>query len=244
MTWSPARCAWSRSPPRSRRPSRAVCCSATSPSSCTRGTRRSPSAAPPRCPWTRGCWRNCSARRSCANCWTPRSSPNWSASSSGSPRSGACGTPKPSPTRCVSSARSPTPTSRGAAPTRAGRRSWPQPAARSGCASRASTTGRRSRTRAACATPWARPCRSVSRRRSPSPSRTPWVTCWPATRARTARSRPLRQPPASASARPSPTARSSGSRRAGASSRASSTRRASARSGATRRSCGACAGAP
>lgn len=36
------------------------------------GTRRSPSAAPPRSPWTRGCWPSCWARRSCGSCSTPK----------------------------------------------------------------------------------------------------------------------------------------------------------------------------
>lgn len=53
-------------------PSPAPSSSDTSPSSCTRGTRRSPSAAPPPSPLTPGCWPSCWARRSCASCSTPR----------------------------------------------------------------------------------------------------------------------------------------------------------------------------
>ena len=62
----------SRSPPPSRRPSPARSSSATSPSSCTRATRRWPSGAPPRSPWTPACSPSSSARPSCANCSTPR----------------------------------------------------------------------------------------------------------------------------------------------------------------------------
>lgn len=53
-------------------PSPAHSCSDTSPSSCTRVTRRSPSAGPPRCRWTPVCWRNSSGRPNCASCSTPR----------------------------------------------------------------------------------------------------------------------------------------------------------------------------
>lgn len=52
-------------------PSPAPSSSATSPSSCTRATRRSPNGAPPRSPWTPGSSPNCWAGRSCANCSTP-----------------------------------------------------------------------------------------------------------------------------------------------------------------------------
>ena len=48
------------------------CCSATSARSCTRATRRSPSAGPRRWPWTRRCWPSCSARPTCASCSTRR----------------------------------------------------------------------------------------------------------------------------------------------------------------------------
>ncbi len=50
--------------PRRRSPRR--CCSTTSPPTCTRATRRTPSAAPPRCRSTATCCASCSARRSCA----------------------------------------------------------------------------------------------------------------------------------------------------------------------------------
>lgn len=53
-------------------PSRDPSSSAMSPSSCTRVTPRSPSAAPPPCRWTPGCWPSCWARRSCASCSTRR----------------------------------------------------------------------------------------------------------------------------------------------------------------------------
>ena len=56
-----------RSPRRSPGP----CCSATSPSSSTRATPRSPSAGPPRCRSTRACSPSCSAGPSCASCSTP-----------------------------------------------------------------------------------------------------------------------------------------------------------------------------
>ena len=53
----------SRSRPRRRVRSPAHCCSATSPPSSTRATRRWPSARPPRWPSTRRCWASCSAAR-------------------------------------------------------------------------------------------------------------------------------------------------------------------------------------
>ena len=46
------------------------CCSTTSARSCTRATRRSPSAAPRRWRSTASCWPSCSAARSCASCST------------------------------------------------------------------------------------------------------------------------------------------------------------------------------
>ena len=44
----------------------ARCCSTTWPRTCTRATRPTRSAAPPRCRWTATCCASCSARRSCA----------------------------------------------------------------------------------------------------------------------------------------------------------------------------------
>ena len=55
------------------------CSSTTSPRTCTRATRRTPSAARRRCRWTASCCASCSARRSCASSSTPA---RWSRSSS------------------------------------------------------------------------------------------------------------------------------------------------------------------
>ena len=55
-----------------RSPSR--CCSAGSPSTCTRATRRWPSGGPRRWRSTATCCASCSAPRSCASCSTPRCS--------------------------------------------------------------------------------------------------------------------------------------------------------------------------
>ncbi len=72
-----------RRDPRTQRRSRAACSSGTSPSSSTRATPPSPSAAPRRSRSTRGCWPSCSAAPSCASCSTPRCSPRSRPSSSG-----------------------------------------------------------------------------------------------------------------------------------------------------------------
>ena len=64
---TPAASAWSRSRPRPPRPSPPRCCSTTSPPTCTRGIRRTPSAARRRWPSTATCCASCSARRSCAS---------------------------------------------------------------------------------------------------------------------------------------------------------------------------------
>ena len=128
---------------------------------------------------------------------------SWSGSSSGSPRTAGSRTPRASPTCCGCSARSRTPSWPSAAPSRRGREELAaaRRAIRVRIGGRAST-GRRSRTRAGCATRWARRCRSACRRRSPSRSRTRSATCWPGTPAPTARSPRPRPPPASAWARP------------------------------------------
>ena len=57
----------SRSRPRPRRPSPRACSSTTSPPTCTRATRRTPSGARRRCRSTASCCASCSARRSCAS---------------------------------------------------------------------------------------------------------------------------------------------------------------------------------
>ena len=59
--------AWSRSRPRPPRPSPPRCSSTTSPPTCTRGTRRTPSGGRRRWPSTATCCASCSARRSCAS---------------------------------------------------------------------------------------------------------------------------------------------------------------------------------
>ncbi|GAA3496829.1 hypothetical protein GCM10019016_039300 [Streptomyces prasinosporus] len=110
---------------------------------------------------------------------------------------------------------------------------------------RAPITGRRSRTRAGCATRWARHCRSACPRRSPNPSRTPSGDLL----ARYARTHgPFTSATAAArfgtGAWRSPRAPCSGSRRPAGSSRASSTRPGSGRSGATRPCCAGCAAVP
>ena len=87
---------------RRRSPSR--CSSATSPSSCTRATRRWPSAGPRRWPSTPACSPSCSARARawrCATCSTPSRSPAPRPSCSASPPSGPPATPRTSPTCCA-----------------------------------------------------------------------------------------------------------------------------------------------
>ncbi len=64
---SPAHPRWSRSTRRGRRRSRSRCCSAGSRSTCTRTTRRWPSAAPPRSRSTASCCASCSAPRTSAS---------------------------------------------------------------------------------------------------------------------------------------------------------------------------------
>ena len=61
-----ARSASSRSRLRALRRSPRACCSTTSPRTCTRATRPTPSAVPPPCRSTATCCASCSARRSCA----------------------------------------------------------------------------------------------------------------------------------------------------------------------------------
>ena len=63
-----ARSGWSASTRRRRRRSPRPCCSAGSPSTCTRATRRWPSGGPRRWPSTATCCASCSAPRSCASC--------------------------------------------------------------------------------------------------------------------------------------------------------------------------------
>ena len=58
---------WSRSRRRPPRRSPPRCCSTTSRPTCTRATRPTPSAAPPRWRSTASCCASCSARRSCAS---------------------------------------------------------------------------------------------------------------------------------------------------------------------------------
>ncbi len=81
--------------PRSRRGrprrSRPGCCSTTSAPTCTRATRRWPSAARRHCPSTASCWPSCSARRSCASCSTRPPPPTWSWSCRRWPAAGGCG---------------------------------------------------------------------------------------------------------------------------------------------------------
>ena len=65
------RCGSSASRRRSRRRWRRACCSTGSPPTCTRATRRSPSAGPRRWRSTATCSPTCSASRSCASCSIP-----------------------------------------------------------------------------------------------------------------------------------------------------------------------------
>ena len=74
--------------PRGPRRSRARSCSTTSPPTCTRATRRWPSAARRRSPWTATCCASCWARRSCASCSTRTRSRTSSSASRRSSRSG------------------------------------------------------------------------------------------------------------------------------------------------------------
>lgn len=202
-----------------------------------------PSVAQRRSRWTPGCWRSSWARPSCANCSTPRSWWSWSASCSGSPRNGGSRAPRASPTCCGCWARWTTPSWPPAGRNPAGRPGWRGRAGRSGSASRAWNSGRPWRTPGGCGTPWEPRCRSVCRRPSPSPSRTPWPICWPATPVPTGRSPRPRPPVASAWAPPSPTAPCTGSPRPAGSSRASSGRAARATSGATPVCCAGFGGA-
>ena len=67
-----------RSRRRAPRRSRRRCCSTTSPRTCTKATRRWPSAGRRRSPWIGTCCASCSARRSCASCSIR---PHWPTSS-------------------------------------------------------------------------------------------------------------------------------------------------------------------
>jgi ATP-dependent Lhr-like helicase len=72
---------------RPRRPrSGARCCSGTWARSCTRATRRWPSAGPRRWRWTRRCSPSCSGRPMLENCWTRTSLARRNATRSASPR--------------------------------------------------------------------------------------------------------------------------------------------------------------
>ena len=94
-----------RSTRRGRRRSRSRCCSRGSPSTCTRATRRWPSAGPPRSRSTATCCATCSAPRSCASCSTPTCSPTSSSSCSASSTAAAPATPTSCTTCCGCSAR-------------------------------------------------------------------------------------------------------------------------------------------
>ena len=91
-SWRPssgARSASSASRRRAPRPSRARCCSTTSPPTCTRATRRCSTGAPRRWRSTATCCASCWARSSCASCSTATPSPSWSWSSRRSTASSA-----------------------------------------------------------------------------------------------------------------------------------------------------------
>ena len=158
-----------RGPGRRRRHARALartpaaCSSATSPSSSTRATPPSPSAAPPRCPSTRACSPSCSAGPSCASCSTPRCWPRSRPSSSGWPPSGGPAAPRAWPTCCGCSGRSPPTRCRRAAPTGVDAREAladaRHPPGRPGPGGRGRLAGPRSRTSAGSATASASPCR-------------------------------------------------------------------------------------
>ena len=90
---------------RGRRRSPSRCCSAGSPSTCTRATRRWPSGGPPPSPSTATCCASCSAPRSCASCSTPTCSPTSSSSSSAWSTAAGPATPTSSTTCCAGSAR-------------------------------------------------------------------------------------------------------------------------------------------
>ena len=88
-----------------RRRSRSRCCSAGSRSTCTRATRRWPSAGPPRSRSTATCCATCSAPRSCASCSTRRCSPTSSSSCSASSTAAGPATPTSCTTCCGCSGR-------------------------------------------------------------------------------------------------------------------------------------------
>ena len=102
---------WCTSTPRRRARWRRACCSTGSPPTCTRATRRSPSAAPPRSRSTATCCATCSAPRSCASCSTPACSPTSNSSCNASPTAAGRGPPTSCTTCCAGSATSPRPRS-------------------------------------------------------------------------------------------------------------------------------------
>ena len=239
-----------RRPPRRRAPTPAACCSATSPSSSTRATPRSPSDGPPRSASTRACSPSCSAGPSCASCSTPRCSPRSRPSCSGwRPTAG------PASAEAVADLLrllGPLTIDEVAARVQASSdadvgaladRRWPTHAGSSPYASQARSAGPRSRTSPGCATASACPSRPAPPTSSPSRPRTRSATSCPATPAPTAPSPPPTSPPGSGSARPSPGTPCNGWRRAADCSRASSARPAAARSGATPRCCASSAAA-
>ena len=110
-TSAAARCASSPSTRPGPRRWRSRCCSAGSPSTCTRATRRWPSGGPPPSPSTATCCATCSAPRSCASCSTRRCSPTSSSSSSCSSTGGGPATSTRCTTWCAASVRSRWPSS-------------------------------------------------------------------------------------------------------------------------------------
>ena len=103
--------AWSASTPPRRARSRRACCSTGSPPTCTRATRRWPSAGPRRWRSTATCCASCSAPRSCASCSIPACSPTSSSSCSASPTAAGPAAPTSCTTCCARSATSPPPRS-------------------------------------------------------------------------------------------------------------------------------------
>ena len=82
----------------------ARCCSATSPRSCTRATRRWPSAGPRPCRSTGPSWPSCWGASELRDLSTRPPWPSWSWSCSASPTIGRSGTPTTSTTRSARSA--------------------------------------------------------------------------------------------------------------------------------------------
>ena len=158
---------WSTWRPRCRRRSAGRCCSATSGRSCTRATRRWPSAVPRRSRWTPPCWPSCSARPSSRELLDPLDRRGFPADAAaafagpGQPRPGECRGPAPrSSGRCPPMRSGPRAALTRPLPRAGSTRAGGPAAGDPRCGSRARPGGRRSRTRAGSGTRSACRCRA------------------------------------------------------------------------------------